>query len=83
MRLAHTHVWPALRNLLDMTPFSALLMSASSNTMNGALPPSSRLRRFNVGADFSIRYLPTRVEPVNESLRTTSLDVNASPIGPG
>ena len=51
--------------------------------MNGALPPSSRLTRFNVFAHFSINIRPTRVDPVNESLRTVSLAVRASPIGSG
>ena len=81
MRFAETHVCPALRNLLAITPFIALSISASSKMMNGALPPSSRLRRFSVPADFSISSLPTRVDPVNESLRTMSLEVSASPIG--
>ena len=39
--VAHTQVWPALRYLLAKAPSTALSTSASSNTMNGALPPSS------------------------------------------
>ncbi len=83
MRLAQTQVWPALRNLLAITPWIALSRSASLKTMNGALPPSSRLTRFNVFAAFSISSFPTRVEPVKDSLRTVSLEVSASPIGSG
>jgi hypothetical protein len=48
--LAHTQVWPALRYLLTIAPSTALSMSASSNTMKGALPPSSRLIFLIVGA---------------------------------
>jgi len=36
-----TQVWPALRYLLAIAPSTALSRSASSKTMNGALPPSS------------------------------------------
>lgn len=43
MRFAHTQVSPALRNFESTAPSTALSRSASSNTMNGALPPSSRL----------------------------------------
>ena len=39
-RLEHTQVWPALRYLLATAPATAASKSASSNTMNGALPPS-------------------------------------------
>jgi hypothetical protein len=49
-RLAQTQVWPALRYLLTIAPSTALSMSASSNTMKGALPPSSRLSFLMVGA---------------------------------
>ena len=36
-----THTWPALRNFVAIAPLTAALTSASSNTMNGAFPPSS------------------------------------------
>ncbi|MNP38698.1 hypothetical protein D3C76_1322310 [compost metagenome] len=41
-RLAQTQVWPLLRYLETSAPSTAASRSASSNTMNGALPPSSR-----------------------------------------
>src|SRR2546430_86347 len=49
-RLAHTHVCPVLRYLLAMAPATAASRSASSNTMNGALPPSSSDSFFTVPA---------------------------------
>ncbi len=47
-------------------------MSASSNTMNGALPPSSSDSFLIVGAHCAIRMRPTSVEPVNDRWRTVS-----------
>lgn len=46
-RLAQTQVCPALRNFEASAPSTALSRSASSKTINGALPPSSR-RLFDV-----------------------------------
>ena len=61
--------WPLLRNL----PMTAILAptsgSASGKTMNGAWPPSSRLRRFTWSAAPRISCLPTSVEPVKLILR--------------
>ncbi len=54
--------------------------SASSNTMNGALPPSSSDSFLIVGAHCAIRMRPTSVEPVNVSLRTTSLSHSVLPM---
>ncbi len=53
--------------------------SASSNTMNGALPPSSSDTRFIVGAHAAISDTPTGVEPVNDTLRTVGERQSASP----
>ena len=69
--LAHTHVWPALRNLDCSAPSTALSTSASAKTMKGALPPSSSERRLSVGAQAAASSLPTPVEPVKLSLRTS------------
>src|SRR5512138_2192396 len=71
-RLAHTQVCPALRYLLTIAPSTAESTSASSNTMNGALPPSSSDSSLIVGAHCCIRMRPTSVEPVNDRWRTTS-----------
>src|SRR3546814_4513474 len=65
-RLAHTQVCPVLRYLLAMAPSTAASRSASSNTMNGALPPSSIETRFMSSAHCAISRLPTAVEPRSE-----------------
>src|SRR3954471_23452525 len=80
MRLAQTQVWPALRYLEAIAPFTAASRSASSKTMNGALPPSSIEVFFTVLAHCSRSSLPISVEPVNESFRTLGLDVISPPI---
>src|SRR5210317_1088981 len=80
MRLAQTQVCPALRYLLTIAPATALSRSASSNTMNGALPPSSIEVRFTVPAHSDISCLPTSVEPVKVSLRTRGFEVISRPI---
>ena len=80
-RFAQTQVWPALRYFEAMAPATAASRSASSKTMNGALPPSSRLTFFTVDAHCDIRSLPTSVDPVNDSLRTVGFEVSSAPIG--
>src|SRR2546426_11321986 len=70
MRLAQTQVWPALRYLEAIEPSTAASRSASSNTMNGALPPSSSERFLIVSADCFMSVRPVSVEPVKEGLRT-------------
>ncbi len=79
MRLAQTQVWPALRYLLAIAPSTAESMSASSNTMKGALPPSSSESFLTVGALCAIRMRPTSVEPVKLMWRTVSLAQNTLP----
>ena len=80
MRLAQTQVWPALRYLQIRAPCTAFSKSASSNTMNGALPPSSMEVRLTVAAHCSMSSLPTSVEPVKVSLRTKGLPVSSAPM---
>ncbi len=63
-----------------MAPLTASSRSASSKTINGALPPSSIDVRFTVPAHCSMSSLPTCVEPVNVSLRTIGLLVSSAPI---
>ena len=79
MRLAQTQVWPALRYFEAIAPLTAISISASSNTMNGALPPSSSETFFTVPAHCSIRSLPISVEPVKVSLRTIGFEVSSPP----
>src|SRR5437773_2362919 len=80
MRLAQTQVCPALRYLDAIAPLTAISISASSNTMNGALPPSSSETFFTVPAHCSISSLPISVEPVKVSLRTIGFEVISPPI---
>src|SRR3546814_7203176 len=79
IRLEHTHVLPACLNWEVMAPATAASKSASSNTMKGALPPSSSDRRFTVSAQSAIRRLPTAVEPVNDNLRTIGFLQSSAP----
>ena len=48
--------------------------------MNGALPPSSSETFFTWPAHCAISSLPTSVEPVKPSLRTSGFDVSSRPI---
>ena len=80
MRLAHTQVWPALRNLQAIAPETAASMSASSNTINGALPPSSIEVFLMVEAHCACSCRPTAVEPVKLNFFTVSLSVSTRPI---
>ena len=74
------HVWPLLRNLQISAPATASSRSASSKTMNGALPPSSSDTFFTCFAHCAISSFPTSVEPVKPSLRTIGLPVSSPPI---
>ena len=78
-RLAHTQVCPALRNFEAIAPATAASRSASSKTISGALPPSSRATLFTVRALWLISSLPTAVEPVKLSARTRGSEVSSSP----
>src|SRR5205807_2009377 len=79
-RFAHTQVWPVLRYLLAMAPATAASRSASSNTMNGALPPCSSESFFTEPAHCAMSLLPSAAEPVKVSLRTSGLEVISPPI---
>src|SRR5207302_8470418 len=61
-----------LRYLEAMAPSTAASRSASSKTMKGALPPSSRESFLTVPAHWAMRILPISVEPVNRSEEHTS-----------
>jgi hypothetical protein len=73
MRLAQTQVWPAFLYFEAMAPLTAISMSASSKTMNGALPPNSIEVFLTVAAHCCISNLPTSVEPMKVGLRRTYL----------
>ena len=59
-----------LRILAIIAPSIAASMSASSNTMNGALPPSSIAGLTTLSAASCSSLRPTSVEPVNDTTRT-------------
>ena len=63
-----------------MAPATAASRSASSNTMKGALPPSSSDSFLMLGALCAISRRPTSVEPVKLSLRTMGLAVSSPPM---
>ena len=63
-----------------MAPRTAASISASAKTMNGAWPPSSSEIFFTVPAQSPMSRLPTAVEPVKLSLRTSGLLVISWPI---
>src|SRR5437879_2348400 len=79
MRLAQTQVWPALQYFEAIAPLTAISMSASSKTMNGALPPNSSDSFLTVPAHCCISNLPVSVEPVKVSLRTVGFEVSSPP----
>ena len=63
-------------------PSTASSRSASSKTMNGALPPSSIDVRSTLSAHCASSTLPTFVEPVNDSLRASPERISGSITAP-
>ncbi len=63
-----------------IAPSTAASRSASSNTMKGALPPSSIEHFITWSAACRSRMRPTSVEPVKVSLRTSGFSQNSLPI---
>src|SRR5260370_14491928 len=80
MRLAQTQVWPMLRYFETIAPSTAASISASSNTTNGALPPSSKPSFFTPTEACRYRILPTSVDPVKPTKRTAGCSHNTLPI---
>src|SRR5436309_11047206 len=80
MRLAQTQVWPMLRYFETIAPSTAASISASSNTTNGAFPPSSSPSFFTPPAACQYRILPTSVEPVKPTKRTAGCSQSTLPI---
>ena len=76
-------VCPPLRNLETMAWATAASKSASSKTISGAFPPSSRATFLTVPAAWPISSLPTSVLPVNEIFFTAGLVVSSAPTGAG
>ncbi len=74
------HVCPALRNFEAMAPLTASSISASSKTINGALPPNSKETFLTLSADCFKSILPTAVEPVNDIFLMSELVVSSFPM---
>ena len=84
--MAAVQSWPQLANAPTIAPSAAASRSASSNTTNGALPPSSRCTRLTVSAASRMTCVPVRVEPVTEISATSGWRASAAPAsapGPG
>src|SRR5881628_576924 len=70
---------PTRRNFIATAPSSAALKSASSNTMKGALPPSSNESRVTCLAAVSMIPLPTSVDPVKPIFRISGCVSSSAP----
>src|ERR1700744_3448877 len=81
MRLAQTQVGPMLRYFETIAPSTAASISASSNTTNGALPPSSSPSFFTPTDACRYRIFPTSVDPVKPTKRTAGCSHSTLPIG--
>mmetsp|Transcript_20951 Transcript_20951/g.65136 ORF Transcript_20951/g.65136 Transcript_20951/m.65136 type:complete len:225 (-) Transcript_20951:391-1065(-) len=78
-RFVATHACPALRSLEAASARAATSRSASSNTTNGAFPPSSSASFLTVGAHCAKSLRPTAVEPVKDKRRTRASIHMAAP----
>ncbi len=77
-RVAAVQSWPAFEVAGHRDALGRLAaMSASSNTITGALPPSSRCTRFTVGAAAVATALPARVLPVIDTIAGIGCEVSA------
>ena len=81
-RLAAVHASPPLRIFAAIAPSTAASRSASANTRNGALPPSSIEVRSTLSAHCASSVRPTAVEPVKDSLRTEPPRISGSMSAP-
>ena len=67
-----------LRIFAIIAPSTAAATSASSNTRNGALPPSSIETRWSWSADWRTSTFPTGVEPVKLTFRSRSSAISVA-----
>ena len=73
------HTWPLLLKAAAKIARLTLAGSASSSTMAGSLPPSSRVTRLRSGAADWATSLPVSIEPVKLTLRGTGWPVIHAP----
>ena len=71
--------WPALSKTADGADAAARAMSASAKMMLALLPPSSSVHRFTWSAQPAMICLPTAVDPVKHTLRTSGWVTKRSP----
>ena len=71
--------WPELRKLATRRPSATALGSASSKTITGALPPSSKCTRLSVSAAARAMPLPVATLPVSETSAISGWRTIASP----
>jgi hypothetical protein len=76
-RLAQTQLWPELSKR-DIAPISAARpRSASANTMNASLPPSSKTPGFIAAPASAATVRPAAVLPVSVTARTRGSAMSA------
>ena len=78
MRSVLMQIWPWFMKAPKAAARTAASRSASSSTMNGALPPSSSSTRLRCSAQVCATRRPTRVEPVKLTRRTAGWAISAS-----
>ena len=81
MRVVAKHDWPALRVTAATAAETAASRSASSRTIVGDLPPSSRLTGTMRRAAAAITAAPVATEPVNVTWPTSGWSTTAAPVG--
>ena len=79
-RVAAVQSWPPLKYPVMAMVCAASSTSASSKMMTGALPPSSRCKRFNVFDAPAATSIPARTEPVTDTIPGTSWSTIARPV---
>src|SRR5205085_4390736 len=79
-RLMARQAWPQLKKRPTEMALAASSRSASSSTMQGSLPPSSRTTFLRKGAAAAITFLPVGVEPVSATLRMSGWVTIALPV---
>ena len=81
-RLAAVQASPMFRSFASIAPSTAASRSASSNTTNGALPPSSIEVRSTVSEASESSRRPTSVDPVKDSLRSRGSLISGPVVAP-
>ena len=79
-RVAAVQSWPALNRPAPAIPSAAASMSASSKTITGALPPSSRWTRLRSFAAEPATSMPARTEPVMATIWGVGCSTRARPV---